>query len=55
LALTFLLPVLGQLLVIPLVLAAGAGAGFWAWLSARRQKPEEVSEEAAPAAGVSET
>jgi hypothetical protein len=47
LALTFLLPVLGQLLVIPLVLAAGAGAGFWAWLSARRRKPAEVLPEAA--------
>jgi hypothetical protein len=58
LALTFLLPVLGQLLVIPLVLAAGAGAGFWAWLSARRRKPAEVLPEAAvvvaaPTAGVS--
>lgn len=36
LALTFLLPILGQLLLIPLVLAAGTGAAVFSWWSERR-------------------
>ncbi len=35
LALTFLLPILGQLIVIPLVLASGVGASVLSWLSRR--------------------
>jgi len=36
LALTFLLPILGQLLLIPLVLAAGTGAAVFSWWGERR-------------------
>ncbi len=35
LALTFLLPILGQLIVIPLVLASGVGASVLTWLPRR--------------------
>lgn len=36
LALTFLLPVLGQLVVIPLVLSSGVGASVLSWLSRKK-------------------
>jgi hypothetical protein len=44
LALTFLLPILGQILVIPWVLASGVGAAFFSWWGARRARrdPEAV-------------
>lgn len=38
LALTFLLPILGQILVIPLVLASGTGAAFFSWWGERRAR-----------------
>lgn len=38
LALTFLLPVLGQILLIPLVLASGAGAAFFSWRGERQAR-----------------
>ena len=37
LALTFLLPILGQLLAIPLTLASGLGASLLTWAARRRQ------------------
>ena len=46
LALTFLLPILGQLVVIPLVLASGVGASVLSWF-ARNRTPE------APAGAIS--
>lgn len=42
LALTFLLPILGQLLVIPLILAAGAGASVFSWFGQRRSEETEA-------------
>jgi len=38
LALTFLLPILGQLIAIPLVLASGLGASLLTWFSMRKQR-----------------
>lgn len=52
LALTFLLPILGQLLVIPLVLTAGTGAAFFSWWGERRaRRPVEAAETAPLVAG----
>lgn len=39
LALTFLLPILGQLIAIPLVLASGLGASVLTWLANRGKTP----------------
>jgi hypothetical protein len=39
LALTFLLPILGQLLAIPLILASGLGASLLTWTTGRKGKP----------------
>lgn len=39
LALTFLLPILGQLIAIPLVLASGLGASVLTWASNRKKTP----------------
>lgn len=39
LALTFLLPILGQLIAIPLVLASGLGASVLTWISNRKKTP----------------
>ena len=42
LALTFLLPILGQLLAIPLILASGLGASLLSWAARRRKnKPPQ--------------
>jgi hypothetical protein len=38
LALTFLLPIMGQILVIPLVLASGTGAAFFSWWGERKAR-----------------
>jgi hypothetical protein len=38
LALTFLLPILGQLLAIPLILSSGLGASILTWSARRRAK-----------------
>jgi hypothetical protein len=46
LALTFLLPLLGQLIVIPLVLASGVGASVLTWLA---RKPAATAPAAFPA------
>jgi hypothetical protein len=49
LALTFLLPILGQLLAIPLILASGLGASLLTWAAGRKKSsqppvlPEAVS------------
>jgi hypothetical protein len=51
LALTFLLPVLGQLVVIPLVLASGVGASVLGWL-ARKRKPEAQAGAGSPASSL---
>ena len=45
LALTFLLPILGQLIVIPLVLASGLGASTLTWVAKRKKNsalPESI-------------
>ena len=47
LALTFLLPILGQLIVIPLVLACGVGASILTWFA---RKPAVIPPASAPAA-----
>ena len=47
LALTFLLPILGQLIVIPLVLASGVGASILTWFA---RKPAATPPASAPAA-----
>lgn len=47
LALTFLLPILGQLLAIPLVLASGLGASLLTW-SARRKSRAQPQPPALP-------
>lgn len=49
LALTFLLPVIGQLVVIPLVLASGVGASMLSWLSRKTadSPPQPASAELA--------
>ena len=39
LALTFLLPILGQILAIPLVLASGLGASLLTWMARRKVRP----------------
>lgn len=39
LALTFLLPILGQILAIPLVLASGLGASLLTWMARRKVTP----------------
>lgn len=39
LALTFLLPILGQILAVPLVLASGLGASLLTWMARRKATP----------------
>jgi hypothetical protein len=59
LALTFLLPLLGQLIVIPLVLASGVGASVLTWFARKPAAPTPVESDALarlehyPAAGPS--
>lgn len=48
LALTFLLPILGQILVIPMVLAAGTGAACFSWWGQRRARRMAESEATVP-------
>jgi hypothetical protein len=48
LALTFLLPILGQLLLIPMVLAAGTGAAFLSWWAQRRSRRADEAGAAVP-------
>jgi prepilin signal peptidase PulO-like enzyme (type II secretory pathway) len=42
LALTFLLPILGQILLIPAVLAAGTGAAAFSWWGERSRRRQHV-------------
>lgn len=42
LALTFLLPLLGQLIVIPLILASGVGASVLTWFARKPAAPPQV-------------
>ena len=46
LALTFLLPLLGQLIVIPLVLASGVGASVLTWFARKPAAPPQAGSEA---------
>ncbi len=46
LALTFLLPLLGQLIVIPLVLASGVGASVLTWFARKPSAPPQAGSEA---------
>lgn len=46
LALTFLLPILGQLIIIPLVLASGVGASVLSWLSRKPAAPPQLPQPA---------
>ena len=48
LALTFLLPLLGQLLAIPLVLSSGLGASLLTWSARRRAERAERTERTGP-------
>ena len=48
LALTFLLPVLGQVLAIPLILASGLGASLLTWSARRGGKSPAPAPQAAP-------
>ncbi len=48
LALTFLLPVLGQILAIPLILASGLGASLLTWLKRRKLRQVAAPTSAAP-------
>ena len=47
LALTFLLPILGQLLAIPLILASGLGASVLTWMARRKATPPTLQRTAA--------
>ncbi|MDB6071053.1 MAG: hypothetical protein JWL81_2224 [Verrucomicrobiales bacterium] len=47
LALTFLLPILGQILAIPLILASGLGASLLTWNTRRRNRPQATATAAA--------
>ena len=48
LALTFLLPILGQILAIPLVLASGLGASLLTWMARRKVTPPPAQAEPIP-------
>lgn len=48
LALTFLLPILGQVLAIPLTLASGLGASLLTWFSLRKNRPRTTAAAAEP-------
>jgi hypothetical protein len=50
LALTFLLPVLGQLIAIPLILSSGLGASLLTWFARRKITPPALPEMAASSA-----
>ena len=49
LALTFLLPILGQILAIPLILASGLGASLLTWAARRRAAKPPTLPQTGPA------
>lgn len=50
LSLTFLLPIVGQVLVLPLVLASGMGTAVFAWVSGLRQSAPQLAAGDSPVA-----